>query len=144
MHYNVSPRARGSSTAQDYLSQRERRYAAQRTAELAGVAVRKAKGNIWEGGRQCVIVMVERKEGTCYHAQTIFRVPGLTLPSSPGFFRGQRGVTYQYNTVPSNKVHRTGTMFVYYKAPRNSVDSSIDTTIIVIYIVVIHMGNRVQ
>ncbi len=51
--------------------------------------------------------------------------------------------TYQYNTVPSNKVHRTGTMFVYYKAPQNSVDSSIDTTIIVIYIVVIHMGNRV-
>ncbi len=51
-----------------------------------------------------------------------------------------RQVTYQYNTVPSNTVHRTGTMFRYYKAQRTSVDSSIDTTIIVIYIVGIHMG----
>ena len=52
--------------------------------------------------------------------------------------------TYHYNTVPNNTVHRTDTMFIYYMGPRSSVDSPIDTTIMVIYTVVIHVVDRVR
>ena len=62
----------------------------------------------------------------------------------PGKLRDLRFDTYHYNTVPNNTVHRTDTMFIYYMGPRSSVDSPIDTTIMVIYTVVIHVVDRVR